>query len=330
MDTTSREPGPGFDALPGWGGADGGARKAGFELEFAGLTPREAAETVQDVIGGRIETRDGRDIVLQDSEAGGLKIYLDTALRKRAKGAIAEAGLDLGRAIVPVEIVTPPLESAQWPLLDRMRRALCEAGATGTGGGLLLGFGLHLNPELADPEGADLPHVGAAYALMEDWLRDRGRIDISRRLMPFTQRYPASWLDWIASSGDGAAPRDFAESYLRHNPSRNHGLDLLPAIRALWPDLFEKVQPRAGKVSARPAYHVRSPDCRIDEPGWSVALEWNRWVLVETAARDGSAMAALRDAWRARSGPVRRLGSDWTETAARILREHGLSDGDTA
>ena len=75
----------------------------------------------------------------------------------------------------------------------------------------------------------------------------------------------------------------------------------------------------AGPVAARPAYHVRSPDCRVDEPGWSIAEEWNRWALVERVARDGDAMRALRDAWRARSGPGKRIGSDWIETVGASL-----------
>ena len=65
-------------------------------------------------------------------------------------------------------------------------------------------------------------------------------------------------------------------------------------------------------MSPRPAYHYRLPNCRIDEPGWSIAAEWGRWVLVERlAARpdfserlsrtylgwDGSVLGYLTDRW---------------------------------
>ena len=50
------------------------------------------------------------------------------------------------------------------------------------------------------------------------------------------------------------------------------------------------------RVKARPTFHYRLPDCRVNEPGWSVADAWNRWVYVESLAADTDLLAELIDA----------------------------------
>ena len=51
------------------------------------------------------------------------------------------------------------------------------------------------------------------------------------------------------------------------------------------------------KVNSRPTLHYRLPDCRIDEPDWSITTEWNRWMLVEELVCDEQALSeACREA----------------------------------
>ena len=50
-------------------------------------------------------------------------------------------------------------------------------------------------------------------------------------------------------------------------------------------------------VSARPTYHYRLPNCQVDEPRWTIAGEWNRWVLVERLAAVPEAVEELGHAY---------------------------------
>lgn len=35
------------------------------------------------------------------------------------------------------------------------------------------------------------------------------------------------------------------------------------------------------------------PDCRIDDPEWSIAFEWNRWLRIEKLAQNHERRAAM-------------------------------------
>lgn len=316
-----------FDPLPGWGDSDGSDRRAGIEIEFGGLSEQAAAEHMASRIGGTIRQAGEHALVLEGSELGDLEVYLDTALRKKLSGAVADAGLEAGRAVIPVEIVTPPLAQSDLPSLGAILRDLHEAGAKGTRGGMFLGFGVHLNPALADSDGADLPAVGIAYAFLEEWFRQTDPVDFSRRLLPFTDRYPPALLDAYAAC-DGTPDTDrFIDIYLDYIWSRNYGLDLLPIIRHLAPDRFEKAIGETDQISARPAYHYRLPDSRIGDPDWSLAYEWNRWALVERAARSDRLLSAFRSAWAGRGWLLNRVRGGWAAEADGCLRAAGLHPG---
>ena len=76
------------------------------------------------------------------------------------------------------------------------------------------------------------------------------------------------------------------DDYLRHNPTRNRALDLLPVLAHL--DRDRVLSQAEGKhlVKPRPAFHYRLPNCMVDEADWTLASEWNRWVMVERLAGD--------------------------------------------
>ena len=57
------------------------------------------------------------------------------------------------------------------------------------------------------------------------------------------------------------------------------------------------------KVGARPAFHYRLPNCEIDDPSWSVALELTRWMAVDALASNRS---ELKRALDRRAGVMRR------------------------
>lgn len=308
-----------FLPLPKPRDAEGQPRCTGVEIELGGLDARAAADCAREVLGGHVDEGEcPKSLRLSGSRIGDLDIYLDTGLRKKAHGRLAELGLDLASAVVPVELVTGPLAPDQMPVLDELREALCAAGAEGSRHGVLFGFGVHFNPQVASLDLPGLLPVLTAFALCEDALRAAMQIDISRRVLPFVQAYPRALADALA--GDAPETLDaLIGLYLDITPSRNRGLDMLPAFAMVQP---ERVHEAAGDaVSARPTFHYRLPDCRIDETGWSLATEWNRWVLIERIAARPQLLAALAAAWQEHRASWSLLDGDWAANSARIVAE---------
>ena len=86
--------------------------------------------------------------------------------------------------------------------------------------------------------------------------------------------------------------------YLERAGSRNHGLDMLCLFAHVDRDRVGAKMDLAS-VSARPTFHYRLPDCRIGDPNWSLALEWNRWVAIERLSEDHGFLAEIERAWQA-------------------------------
>ncbi len=299
-------------------------RRAGVEIEFGGLTETEAARIARDTLGGETMASGDHELRLTGSMLGDLEIYLDTALRDRLDGPLAEIGLDLSRTVVPIEIVTPPLTFDQLPQVDHLCAALRTAGAIGTRDGIFLGFGLHLNPEIPGPGIADLLPTLTAYALLEDRLRYGGEMDVARRVLPFSDPFPRGFVDCLAGARDWTLD-DLFDACLSHNATRNRGLDMLPVLAHLDEDRVAQALDGLGAISARPAWHYRLPDCRIDEPAWSVAAEWNRWVLVERIAADADVLDRLKTAWQDHRAALTTLRPDWRAQVGEILAQAGLT-----
>ncbi|MBK5926176.1 amidoligase family protein [Rhodobaculum claviforme] len=312
---TSRIDRHAFWALPVAHRADGADRRAGLEVEFAGLDLGATAELVQGLWGGRIEVAcDGR-LRIAGSVLGDVTVEIDSALaRDGLEGLLLEALGDL----VPLEIVTPPLAPAALPEADRLVAALRMAGARGTREALRFGFGLHLNPEIVAP-GAVVPVV-RAYGLLEDWLRAADPVDPTRRLLPFVDPWPRALLDRLAADGAGWDVPALTDAYLELTPTRNRGLDLLPLLEHLEPDRVHAALPKGQAKGGRPTFHYRLPEARVNEADWSVAYEWNRWVVVERVATRPALLDTLAEEWQAHRGALFTIRPDWARTVEDHLR----------
>ncbi|MHA7874553.1 amidoligase family protein [Roseivivax sp.] len=294
----------------------GAPRRVGVEIEFGALGEERVTSIVEEVLGGRTERRGDKGFVVSGTEVGDLEVYLDTQYLKRAETAFEKRIHNIARAVVPVEIVSAPIRPEQIARLDALCVALREAGATGTAAGTFLGFGVHFNPEVPAQELAEILPVLRAYAFLENSFRDAAGIDFARRVLPFVDPYPRALLDGLAEEvPDMGALIDL---YLDRAPSRNHGLDMLCLFAEIDGDRVAGAMD-LGLVSARPTYHYRLPDCRIDEADWSLALEWNRWVRVEEIARDPGTIADLRAAWKDHRGQLTSTRADWVRRSAEIV-----------
>lgn len=310
-----------YAPLPHADKEDGSARLTGVEIEFAGLNEVQAAEVILSTFGGTKTEGDSHELTIEGSELGDVQVELDTVLRKKKSIPFLEKGLNLATGLVPVEIITPPLDHEGLRRLDRLTEALRKAGATGTRDGLLLGFGVHLNPEVVALEDPHTLNTILSYGLLEPWLRKQEDLDMTRRLMPFVNPWPSAFVTELARSKPSSL-KDLMAVMSRHVQSRNHGLDLFPLFAHADQSLYQRLFPEPDKTSARPTFHFRMPDCRIDEADWSLSRAWKLWLTVEQVACNGPLLAALREAWidHMHTAP----GSDgrWAKKVDALMAEH--------
>jgi hypothetical protein len=304
-----------FWPLPRPNRADGTPRRTGVEIEFTGLTVRQAAEALRDLWGGQI-TGDSDDALRVLSNLGEMVVKLDTALT--ADGPAGFLREVLGE-LVPVEVITPPLRPAEMPQTDRLARTLRAVGARGTRDGFAFGFGVHLNPEVAaETADAIMPTV-RAFALIEDWLRASDPVDPARRLLPFVDAWPRRLVDLLAAEGGGWSLGDLSDAYVMLSPTRNRALDLLPLLEHVDPERVRRALPEGQARGGRPTWHYRLPEARVDEPDWSIAYEWNRWCIVERVAARPDLLETLARGWQDHRAALTTLRGDWALRVEAML-----------
>jgi len=283
--------------------ASGKERSIGFELEFTGIEISEAAEMVKKLYGGTISRISTYEYHIKDAAFGTFKLELDAQLllEKKYEKTLRSIGIDLSTfkniesiedklknlasSVVPFEIITPPLLLSEMPELQQLVNELRKWKAKGTGSSVLYAFGLHLNPEIPDDSAMSLLNHLRAYVMMDPWIRKDSKIDISRRLTPYINEYKEDYLQLILSADYKPSLEELILDYFRYENSRNRPLDMLPVFMYLDPETTQ-IYLEETLTTARPTYHYRLPNCSIEDPKWSLADEWNRWVLVEQLADD--------------------------------------------
>lgn len=312
--------------------ATGAERRVGFELEFAGLSLEAAAGAAARALGAEARAESAAKFLLGVDDLGDFVVELDWDYlkRKAAQSGVDDDGVaddrlvellkSAAEVVVPVEVVCPPIPLSRLDVLSPMVAALREAGAVGTGESVLAAFGVHINAEAPSLEADSLYRHVAAFSLLQWWLVAANEVDLTRRITPYIDLYPRSYVDALL-----AEPRPPVEAlidvYLEHNPTRNRALDLLPIFTEIDSERVARAvdDPR---IQARPAYHYRLPNCHIERSDWSLAPSWNLWCTVERVAADRDALDALGDAWRERDRPLVGVArDDWVEFVGHWLEE---------
>jgi hypothetical protein len=304
-----------FELPPLARNAAGELRRVGFEFEFISVSPRRTAELVQARFGGTLHEIDPYWFAIEDAAGGNFKVELDTQYAHKDPERDAPETSDqfdrfverletelrllvgvIGENFLPLEIVTPPLPmdrlEALEPLLDDLR----EAGAQGTEESPFYAFGLHLNPEAARLETGWLLAVLRAFLLLEEWLREEVDPHIARRILPFSQPFSPHYAELVVDPDYAPDMTQLIDDYLHANPSRNRDLDMLPLFAHLDRDRV-RAAVSDDRVQPRPTFHYRLPDFRLKDPDWSLAQEWNRWVLVERLADEPLLLAEMGEAY---------------------------------
>ncbi len=308
-------------------------RRAGFEVEFTGLTLARAVEVVAGVLGGERREEDAAHCILAVPGAGDFAIEIDWAFLKRQAaeqgGGSGESWVGLlssaAERVVPLEVVGPPLPLNKLDrLLEPLVEALRDAGAAGTRDTVIAAYGVHINTEAPDLEVATLWRYLVSFALLQWWLVDTHAVDLARRVSPYVDLYPEAYTRTLCEEGPPPSTDALLATYLQHNPTRNRALDLLPLLSVLDEEAVQAAV-ADDRVEARPAFHYRLPNCLIDDPDWSLASAWESWRVVDDLAQRPADLDALAAAYRERWRPL--LGVDraaWCADLEPWLHDRGL------
>lgn len=315
---------------------DGTARHVGVEFELQGLDVKKLADLTAESLASEIEQVSDAEYVVKSGDYGDFRIEIDYALLKRMARDQAENPDDVddierialevlkdaSMLVVPCEVVTPPLpmddlQTVLEPMVDRVRRA----GGKGTDASFLYAFGLHLNIEPPTMEADDVVDLLKSFVCLYDWLLHSEEVDLSRRATPYISRYPAGYEDLLIEPGYRPDWTAFIDDYLEHNPTRNRAMDMLPMFASVDQDRVRSVVDD-DRVKARPAFHYRLANCRIDVPDWSIADPWGRWLQVEALAADRERLDECCRALQAdRDRVLHRFDSQWLDTVREWLTD---------
>lgn len=314
--------------------ADNNPRSVGVEIEFTGLSAEHGARILAQSCGGTVSKADPHEFYVDQSSVGQLKVTLDTAFAHPADGqSIEHTGLieqylrrvggNIAETIVPVELVAPPVAFDDLNKIDELVSVLAKSGAKGTSESAFYAFGTHFNIEVSELSAAAITPILTAFALVEDWLRDILKIDLSRRLTTFIDPFPASYVSLLAAP-DYAPPIDtLIEDYVEFNPTRNRALDMIPLFIMLDEPRVRRVI-ADDKSNARPTFHYRLPNSQLGKEGWTLKDDWSVWVRIEEIAANSAAMKDLRSGWHNHASSFLGLEGDWRQDVEAILTEHCL------
>ena len=284
-------------------------RRAGFELEFSGLEQQLVADSIEACFGGECQVVNQAEILIDTPEYGEFKVELDWALgkyiaRQRQAETQTDAGedplvkalLSVASELVPVEVVCPPIAFEKLPALDELVSRLRDAGAVGTFDSALYAFGVHINPELPDLNAETITAYLKAFCVAQDWLVSAHNVDMSRRITPYIDLFPADYIRLVLGYTGSERIPELVDDYARHNPTRNRALDMTPLFAYLDENRLKTLIPD-DRINARPTFHYRLPNCDIDQPDWSLSVPWNLWAVIEHLANKPALLQPMIDAW---------------------------------
>jgi len=312
--------------------ADGRTRKVGVEIEFAGLSVEAASAVVQRLYGGETVPTQRFGAEVRGSSLGEFRVEIDSMplkteryksiLEKLGAGdaliSVAEDVIEtIIRLWVPIEIVTAPIAIEDLGKLEPLRWALFAEHAEGTRASPFYGFGFQLNPELPALDAATITRYLRAFLALHEWLAAVVDVDPTRRLGPYVDAFPEAYRRKVLAPDYAPDEGQLVADYLEDNPTRNRALDMLPVFATLRHDEVIAAAKEGDQIKARPTFHYRLPNCLIDDPAWSFATEWNRWVEVERLAEDPARLAAICDDLLAVP-----IDAPPISTAAAIARAH--------
>ncbi len=317
--------------LPWLQNAEGKTRRVGVELEMSGLSLDTLAKQVASFFSLDIASNGRYERVLKGDAAGDWIVELDYELLKQLGrehrddqalvdkiGRSAEDVLAwAAEALVPVEIVTPPLPLDRLEEVEKLIVHLRDAGAKGTSDSTTNAFGMQLNPELPSHDPKLITACLKAFMCLYDWLLTRADINLTRQVTSYVDPFPADYVKKLISADYWPDLTTLIDDYLAYNPTRNRALDMLPLFMCL-DEKRVNAKVDDERIKSRPTFHYRLPDCEIDKSDWGLYIAWNDWVEVERLAADEARLGSCCKAYlEFLNSPVKKIFSDWSETVEK-------------
>jgi hypothetical protein len=303
-------------------------RRVGVELEFAGLPIEEIARLIREQFGGTILINSAYENTIAGTCLGDFRVELDFQyLKKKGRDKLDPedpfALLDewseqivriAAEQIVPFEIVSPPIPMDRLGELELLITNLRTSGAQGTASGALYAFGLHFNPELPSLDPETIVAYLKAFLCLYDWLVYHSEIDLTRTMTGYIAPFPAGYIRQVIDVDYHPGQNALIDDYLVANPTRNRALDMLPLFAYLDESRALSVIDD-DRVHSRPTLHYRLPNCRIDQPGWGIDMDWRNWLMVEKLACDAEYLNAMCRAYmQFLDRPLADLFKNWKDT----------------
>ncbi len=333
-----------FRKPPVWHNPQNKLRKAGWEFEFASIGVKECTDLICNLFGGEPSSKHSLETIIK-TKLGEFRVELDALVVKDFAQRLENKSLFeafsnpnimqmqkdfsqwMGNAagqFVPLEIVTPPLDFDSFNKLEELRKVLYQSDAEGTRASLVFAFGLHINPEIHSADINEIRDILRSFVCLYPWLKKELKIDFARRALNYIDPFPKTYIERILQTDYAPYQADFITDYLQDNPTRNRALDLLPLFKYLDKNCLNALPVAMQRlVKGRPAYHYRLPNCDIDNAQWSIADEWNMWVLIETLAHNKAALDEFSHAYLLHLSEVFTLSDDkWILTTTKLLNDY--------
>lgn len=310
----------------------GAMRRLGVELEFSGLDIASASAIVEDAFGGSIEEISAFEHRVGNTRLGDFNVELDfeylKTIGREEEPVDRDSLLDhvpqrfvtaIARRIVPVEVVSPPIDMDKIGPLEPMIGELRDAGAEGTRHSPIYAFGLHLNPEMPALDAETIGNYLQAFLCLYEWLLKVSEVDWTRRVTPYINPFPTEYLKKVVTLDYAPSLTELMDDYLELNADRNRALDMLPLFAHLDEDRV-RASIDDSRIKPRPALHYRLPNCDIDLPHWGIHAAWGHWLEVERLAHDRGRLKKVIKAYQEHLGDLKsRAFGDWATSCEQWL-----------
>jgi Putative amidoligase enzyme len=327
--------------------SDGTERRVGFEFEYTGVSLATSSAIIQSLAGGHVEQHHRFSYSVKETRFGDFQVESDASILAQRKwdkymrlfgiepeqsvvGETLESIIEnVAEELVPYEIVTPPIPMSKMDFVEDLRAKLHEAGAKGTHARFYAAYGMQFNPEMPDFKVETLLGYMRAFFLLYDRLLASEDVPLARKILPFIDPFPTEYVEQVLDPAyNPKSLESFMRDYLELSPTRNRPLDWLPLFAYLDKDLVFEYDVEKELIKARPTLHYRLPSSLIDDPKWSIAEEWNKWVEIEQLSSDPKKIELMSKEFL-RLGPlkmIRGMNEMWIKRSGEFVT-NGMVNG---
>ncbi|MFD3001039.1 amidoligase family protein [Pontibacter toksunensis] len=331
-----------YKQLPVQHNERGEIRKVGFELEYANVNIEESVRIIQELYGGKeeIEHRFSRKVTGTSIGDFSVKIDLKLLNEKTYKEPLDKLNINLQdisigngtledeveialesviNKVIPYEITTPPVPFTEIEVFEKLRQTLYEHNAKGTEAFITNAFATHINPETPGTDAETILRYIQAFLLLYPWLVKEGETDFARRMTAFISPFPEEYADLVLSPEYHPDIEKLIDDYHQLNPDRNRPLDMYPLFAAIREEQVNQYRD-LGNVKSRETFHYRLPNSWVSKPDWTLAREWNNWVVLEELANDPKRLAHMSKEYLAlKEDTLIGFDSKWTKETGKWL-----------